>query len=281
MGLQDRDYMKETYTLKSGFTSKPIKPKKSFLVLLVNLFKNFRLSFKLVVLKNFFISLLLLIGFVIVFNILGVVAKSSSLKSALKTSALFPPFQSSPKIIPGGIILAADRQGHFRCTVLINNVPMPFMIDTGATTTVIPAKLAAAIGLPFGLSGISKTAGGPAAYHETHIDSLKIGSAEIRGLDASINPYIEEGLIGMNTLKLFRMTQEVNTLKLVLFNKPEEIAEIERGLTPAVHPEYTASMEPRQVEIVPSVQPIKKSWMKIVLCDDHNRCKTNYFSDHH
>ena len=35
--------------------------------------------------------------------------------------------------VSGGVILKTDRQGHFRGTALVNNVPMPFMIDTGAT----------------------------------------------------------------------------------------------------------------------------------------------------
>src|SRR5450759_3479831 len=42
--------------------------------------------------------------------------------------------------VSGGVILKIDRQGHFRGTALVNNVPMPFMIDTGLTRTSIPEK---------------------------------------------------------------------------------------------------------------------------------------------
>ncbi len=50
--------------------------------------------------------------------------------------------KAEPDIQPisDGIVLKADRQGHFRGTVLINNIPMPFLIDTGATTHTHQAK---------------------------------------------------------------------------------------------------------------------------------------------
>ena len=52
-------------------------------------------------------------------------------------------------LVSGGVILKTDHQGHFRGTALVNNVPMPFMIDTGATQTVSPRKMAVAASLPF------------------------------------------------------------------------------------------------------------------------------------
>lgn len=63
--------------------------------------------------------------------------------------------------IPGGVALRADRQGHFTGTALINGVPMPFMIDTGATTTSVPSAMARAAGLPVGSPVRIATAGGP------------------------------------------------------------------------------------------------------------------------
>lgn len=117
-------------------------------------------------------------------------------------------------LVSGGIILKTDRQGHFRGIALVNNIPMPFLIDTGATKTVIPKRMAIAAGLPFGRFIQASTAGGKVAERETRINSLKIGNAEIRNLDAHISDYLDEVLIGMNTLKYFHMTQSGNTLTL-------------------------------------------------------------------
>jgi aspartyl protease family protein len=195
------------------------------------------------------------------------------------------PINIAPRdLIAGGIILRADAAGHFRGTALINGYSMPFVIDTGATHTIIPAKLAAASGLPFGRSVQTETAGGKVFDQLTHIDSLKIGTAEISNLNASINQHLEEVLIGMSTLKYFHMTQDVNTLTLVAFTKPEEIAEIERSLTvpPPAQPRwvdparpsfYQAPMSPPQTNQPPKTT--RTTWTKSVTCNDA-RCTTSY-----
>jgi aspartyl protease family protein len=195
------------------------------------------------------------------------------------------PTDHPSDLIPGGIILKADRQGHFRGTVSINNVPMPFLIDTGATTNTIPENMAIAAGLPVGRLIRSNTAGGQVLEHLTRIDSLRIGNAEIRNLDASINQHLNEVLIGMNTLKYFRMTQEGNTLTLVTYDEPEDgivepeedIAEIENRLPSPPQPTYKQSSQETPIETVALDYPVKKStWKKSVSCDRHHNCKTIY-----
>jgi aspartyl protease family protein len=158
--------------------------------------------------------------------------------------------------ITGGVVLKSDRQGHFRGTALINDVPMPFMIDTGATTTVIPEKMAAAAGLPFGRSVQTKTAGGTVYDRETRISSLKIGNAVIRNLDAQINGYIDQALIGMNTLKHFRISQNEGTLTLVANNQSRSVSAI-------------APVIGQPVSNTPTIR-------KALICDEHNNCQTTY-----
>jgi len=90
------------------------------------------------------------------------------------------------------------------------------MIDTGATHTVVPTKMAEAAGLPIGKSIQAETAGGLVAGQLTVINELKIGNAQIDGLEADINEHIDKVLIGMNTLKYFHMTQDESTLTLTI-----------------------------------------------------------------
>ncbi|MGZ8236596.1 MAG: retropepsin-like aspartic protease family protein [Methylobacter sp.] len=171
--------------------------------------------------------------------------------------------RKSPDLITGGIILKADRQGHFRGTALVNNVPMPFMIDTGATTTAIPAKMATTSGLPFGRSIQTHTAGGLVTDRQTHINSLKIGNVEIRNLDAQINEHLDEVLIGMNTLKYFHITQNENTLTLV-------------GNNQQIRP--VASAQAAAFDTAPIQRPTAKpaTLKKTVNCDEHKVCKITY-----
>lgn len=180
--------------------------------------------------------------------------------------SVLPANQKPLDLTSGGIGLKADRQGHFRGTVLVNNVPMPFMIDTGATTTVIPAKMAMVASLPLGQFVQASTAGGKVTDRQTRINSLKIGNAEIRNLDAHINEHLDEVLIGMNTLKHFHMTQNGNTLTLVANNPQVHRAENA--------PTATFDTFPRQQ---PIAKPVKIK--KTVTCNEHQVCITKY-SDH-
>ncbi len=123
--------------------------------------------------------------------------------------------QEKQQSISGGMVLKADKQGHFRGVVLINNIPMPFMIDTGATRTVIPKNLAIAAKLPIGNISVSQTAGGKIYSNETVLTKVVLGNAIITMVDASINEHLNEVLIGMNILKYFKMVKSNTTLSLV------------------------------------------------------------------
>lgn len=250
MGLKDRDYYQERHKTRTAKENS-------------DLFKqsgNRPIAFKINATPfKYAFSVLLLFGLFMLADV------------ALYNIAA----RKAPEIIPGGIILRADLQGHFRGAVFINNVLMPFMIDTGATGVTIPAAMAQAIGLPFGASFQVKTAGGIVSENKTHLDSLRIGTAEIRNLDADINHYYDEVLIGMSALKYFRITKDAHTLTLVALTKPEQMAAIEQGLTAPAQivqiPGYQAStLSPE----VPSYQGATK-WKKTVICEG-SQCRTLY-----
>ncbi len=161
-----------------------------------------------------------------------------------------------------GVIIKADSQGHFRGTALVNGVAMPFLIDTGATKTVIPAKFAVPAKLPYGRYVQASTAGGKVSERETRLNSLKIGNAEIRNLDAHLNDHLDEVLIGMNTLKYFRMTQDGNKLTLVAGN---QAINREQNAQASVFETTPAESEKKPVSI-----------KKTVVCDERKVCKTTY-----
>lgn len=203
------------------------------------------------------------------------VLKYKATQPAAQTSISILGLPAEPDTIQpvsGGLVLKADRQGHFRGTVLIDNVPMPFLIDTGATLTSIPANLANAARLPVGDQVNTHTAGGQVVDRLTQISSLKIGNAEIRNLEAAINQHLAEVLIGMNTLKYFNMNQTGNTMTLVVNGSiPQQIA----PASAALRPNTTAA---EQAEI----QPVSKrptTIKKKVSCDANHVCITIY-SDH-
>jgi aspartyl protease family protein len=172
---------------------------------------------------------------------------------------------NSQNLIPGGIVLQADPSGHYKGTVLINNKPFPFVIDTGATTVAIPRKMAYDARLPFGDSVKISTANGDVDAHQTRVASLQIGAAKFTNFVATIMPNLDEVLIGMNILKYFRITQSMNTLTLASLS-PEELAVVGGAvaLPPTSHEKPNSAMIPRT------------TWSKTVTCDENNKCKTSY-----
>lgn len=193
---------------------------------------------------------------------------TQTLQNRLSENAVAPVNSSTDE---AGITLQADSSGHFRGTLLINNFSMPFLIDTGATLTVIPMKLAVAARLPFGKQVETNTAGGRSFAKLTQIDSMKIGSVEIKNIQANINQHLDEVLIGMNTLKFFRMNQTANTLTLVINDTLLKENGLKIGVSEGTVSQGVKEKDERQMDDAPS-KPITKS----VTCDEQKHCITRY-----
>lgn len=113
-------------------------------------------------------------------------------------------------------VLARDRSGNYFTQGLINGKSVRLMADTGASTVVIPEKIAQRIGLKSGRPVTVKTAGGIVQAYETALDTLTLGRIEIRQVAAMINPAMQDdfALLGMNALSLLQFSQENGTLVL-------------------------------------------------------------------
>jgi aspartyl protease family protein len=79
--------------------------------------------------------------------------------------------------------------------------------------------------LPFGKAVQVSTANGLVSQRLTHINSFKIGNIELKNLDASATDRLDEVLVGMSFLKLFRMTQDKNVLTLIFSSDVAGITE--------------------------------------------------------
>ena len=112
------------------------------------------------------------------------------------------------------IALIRNRHGHYLLNGYINSQEVTFLVDTGATTTSIPAKLALKLGLQKGYKFPVQTANGQSFAYSTKIDSLQLGALQFPNITASINPGFEsdEILLGMNILKNLELVQKGNTL---------------------------------------------------------------------
>lgn len=114
------------------------------------------------------------------------------------------------------ISLRQNRQGHYLANGLINNQPVVFLLDTGATNVTLPENLATRLNLTRKNSRYADTANGRIQVFGTTLDTVSLGNIVIRQVEADINPYsgTKEVLLGMSFLKHLDIRQQDNQLIL-------------------------------------------------------------------
>lgn len=113
--------------------------------------------------------------------------------------------------------------GHFIVEVQINgNIKANLMVDTGASLVILSEKLGERLGVrnkkDFPSMSFS-TAGGKIESPLFVLDSLKIGEAEVFGLEASTNPNFKgdiDGLLGMSFLGEFKVEIDRENSQMLL-----------------------------------------------------------------
>ena len=107
-----------------------------------------------------------------------------------------------------------NRSGHYVFDGEINRHKVTFLVDTGATTTAIPAHLQQTLDLTAGAPTSVSTANGIATAYLTRLDQLALGDIELHDVKASIiqGMAVDEVLLGMNVLKNFELIQRGNHL---------------------------------------------------------------------
>ena len=112
--------------------------------------------------------------------------------------------------------LKQNRQGHYLANGQINHSPVTFMLDTGATLISIPETIADKLKLDKGFPIQSRTANGNITVYSTRLDTVSIGTIELKNIRATINPYMHgnEILLGMSFMKHLEMIQKGKQLIL-------------------------------------------------------------------
>lgn len=107
------------------------------------------------------------------------------------------------------VVLQQNRMGHYVTSGMINNQPVTFLLDTGATDVSVPYDLAVRLGLQPGRRQYAMTANGTIQVAQTRIDNLQIGDIRLFDINASMNPGMsgDKILLGMSALKQLEFTQ--------------------------------------------------------------------------
>lgn len=103
-----------------------------------------------------------------------------------------------------GWMISRGEDGHFHLVAEVEDVSITFLIDTGASNVVLTKRDAARIGLNVSeleFTGMSSTANGLVAMAPIRLESLKIGSLELKNLRASVNDgQMDQSLLGLSAL---------------------------------------------------------------------------------
>jgi aspartyl protease family protein len=111
--------------------------------------------------------------------------------------------------------------GHFVANVVVNNVPLSMLVDTGASVITLKAADATALGIDVDALSFSipvKTANGTAYSAPVRLRRVAIGGIAVDGLEALVaRPgALNESLLGMNflnRLRSYEFTGEFLTLR--------------------------------------------------------------------
>lgn len=117
------------------------------------------------------------------------------------------------------ITVPRSRDGHFRLTLMINDQPIPFLVDTGATQIVLTREDAERAGLdPANMifSGIAMTANGEVRTAPVRLDAVALGPFVDQRVGAWVNGgELEQSLLGMSYLQRWSSVSfQGNTLVL-------------------------------------------------------------------
>lgn len=127
-----------------------------------------------------------------------------------------PNVQVISRVDPGGtteVRLMQNRAGHYVATGAINDVPVVFLVDTGATDVAISERLAERIGLEKGFRVTLNTANGKATGWSTLLRKVTLGNIEMASVPATIMPGLgQEALLGMSFLKHLTLIQRGDEL---------------------------------------------------------------------
>ena len=115
--------------------------------------------------------------------------------------------KSAVQIGQGRIAIARATDRHFYATLKINDVAVPFVIDTGATNMVLSAKDARRVGIdPNGLAyiGRAQTANGTVRTARIKLKSVVFSGIQDNNVTAWVTDgQMTESLLGMSYLSLF------------------------------------------------------------------------------
>lgn len=117
------------------------------------------------------------------------------------------------------VTLAADPRGHFFTDATVNDQPMRFVVDTGASVIVLSGTDAARLGLDYrkGQRANMQTANGATTGYLVKLEKVRVGGIELRNVDGVVvdQSLGSVGLLGMSFLNRLEMRRDGEKMELI------------------------------------------------------------------
>lgn len=114
----------------------------------------------------------------------------------------------------GEITLRRAYDGHFHWPGQVDGRSIDFLVDTGATRTALPGRLASQLGLQPEREVRSSTAGGVVTGYEARVDLVLEGGVAVQRLRVTVLPDLASPLLGMDVLGRLHFTQQDGLLRI-------------------------------------------------------------------
>lgn len=134
-----------------------------------------------------------------------------ALAGQLKIAATPPTLQSitvGPTAKTPTLVLRPGPGGNYFVPGSVNDVPVVFEIDTGASITTIPNGIGYGTGMTCERTSLASTANGQVTQCESTARSIRFGNFEIKNIKTAMLPNLSSNpLLGMNVLRHFHIEQ--------------------------------------------------------------------------
>jgi iron donor protein CyaY len=129
-------------------------------------------------------------------------------KAAHPEAALPPPTFSGD----GSMEVKRQANGHFYVPGSVENVPVTFMVNTGASVTSISSDLARQAGIRNCKEVQFQTANGTATGCIALVPRMTLGNFVLQNITVAVMPNMETNLLGANVLRNFQVSQSNSSM---------------------------------------------------------------------
>lgn len=139
-------------------------------------------------------------------------ANAEDFQLFIKTTMQSTPIPSPIFSGEGNMEVRRQPNGHFCLPGRIADVPITFMVDTGATVTSISSDIARQAGIHDCKEAQFQTANGTATGCVALIPRMTLGNFVMENITVAVMPNLETNLLGSNILRNFQVRQDNNSM---------------------------------------------------------------------